>query len=119
MWDYRRMNVWIRADKLAKEVNSLTLSFPSFEKFELGSQMRRSSGSMPDNIVEGSGKTSDKEFVHFLNYAKGSARELDSQVGRCVEAGYFSEEVGKRLKEEILVVVKMICGTIRKLKRDG
>lgn len=109
------MVVWQRADKLAKEIHSLTLSFPKFEMFELGSQMRRSSGSIADNISEGSCKNTDKDFAHYLNHAKGSARELESQIGRVVEAGYISREKGDELGGELLVIVKIICGVIRKL----
>jgi 23S rRNA-intervening sequence protein len=45
---------WQRADDLFIEVHQLTLkSFPSYEKYELGSQMRRAAFSIAVNIVEG------------------------------------------------------------------
>lgn len=112
------MKVWVRADKLAKEIHALALSFPKFEIYELGSQMRRSAGSIPDNIAEGSCKSTNKDFINYLNHAKGSAGELESQMGRVVEAGYVSREKGDEILREILEIIKMVCGVIRHLKKE-
>jgi four helix bundle protein len=117
MWDYKKMKVWVRADVLAKEIHKLTLGFPKFETYELGSQMRRSAGSIPDNIAEGSCKSTSRDFINYLNHSKGSARELESQIGRAVEAGYVSLEDGERILKELMEIVKMICGVARFLKK--
>jgi len=113
------MKVWQRGDKLAKEIHRLTLGFPSFERFELGSQMRRSSGSVPDNISEGSCKGTDKDFINYLNHSKGSASELEVQIGRVFDAGYISEADRDKYLKELGEIVKMICGVIRYLKKEG
>jgi len=113
------MKVWHRADKLAKKIHRLTLSFPKFETYELGSQMRRSAGSIPDNIAEGSCKKTAKDFINYLNHSKGSASELESQIGRAFSAGYISEFDRDRLLKELSEIVKMICGVIRYLNRNG
>ena len=113
------MIVWQRADKLAKKIHSLTLSFPKFETYELGSQMRRSSGSIPDNIGEGSCKGTNKDFTNYLNHSKGSAVELESQIGRAYEAGYISLGDRDLILKELEEIVKMICGVARVLKRKG
>ena len=117
MWNYKKMKVWQRADILAKEIHGLTLSFPKFEKWELGGQMRRSSASVPDNISEGSKKTTDKFFIKFLNDAKGSLAELETQVGRAKEVGYFNDEVERKYLDELNEIDKMLNGTIRFLKK--
>lgn len=113
------MKVWVRADVLAKEIHKLTLEFPSFEKFELGGQMRRSSGSIADNIAEGSCKSTSKDFTNYLNHSKGSATELESQVGRAAEAGYIGLEDKNRILKELDEIVKMICGVARYLRKKG
>ena len=110
------MKVWQKADVLAKEIHKLTLGFPKFENFELGGQMRRSSGSVPDNIAEGSCK-SEKSFVNFLSIARGSVKELEGQVGRCFEVGYLSVEDSGRILLELEEIGKMISGVIRYLKK--
>jgi len=113
------MVAWQRADKLAKEICRVTLGFPKFEMYALGDQMRRSSGSVPDNISEGSRKSTDKDFINYLRHSLGSAGELESQIGRVVDAGYISGEDGKRFLKELGEIVKMIYGVIRRLKRKG
>lgn len=111
------MMVWQRADKLAKEICSVTLGFPKFEMYVLGDQMRRSVGSVPDNISEGSMKSTDKDFINYLRHSLGSAGELEVQIGRAIDAGYISSEDGKRFLKELDEIVKMIYGVIRRLKR--
>ncbi|MDY6822274.1 MAG: four helix bundle protein [Thermodesulfobacteriota bacterium] len=56
-----------------------TKYFPQHELYGLISQMRRSAVSIPSNIAEGYGRCSDKEIVRFLDIAKGSIYELDTQ----------------------------------------
>ena len=50
-------------------------NLPKEYRFEIGSQIIRSSMSVALNIAEGSGKNSDKDFNHFLNIASGSLFE--------------------------------------------
>ena len=111
------MKVWQRADVLSKEIHRLTLGFPKFEMYALGDQMRRSSGSVPDNISEGSCKGTNKDFINYLNHSKGSVSELEVQIGRAFDAGYIREEDRDRYLKELGEIVKMICGVIRCLKR--
>lgn len=48
---------WQRADDLFIKLHQLSLkAFPAFERFELGSQLRRAAFSVPVNIVEGFAK---------------------------------------------------------------
>ncbi len=65
---------------LVVAVYKITGSFPVEEKYGLVSQIRRSAVSIPSNIAEGAGRRSDKEYLQFLNYALGSASELDTQL---------------------------------------
>jgi four helix bundle protein len=54
---YKKLVVWQRADDLFIEIHRLTHQlFPSFERYELGSQLRRAAYSVPANIVEGSAR---------------------------------------------------------------
>lgn len=56
--NYRDLEIYKLAFKLAVEVHNLTLKLPKFELYEEGSQIRRSSKSVGANIVEGYGKRS-------------------------------------------------------------
>jgi len=78
--------------ELVTQVYQATNKFPKSEQFGLVSQMRRSAISIPSNIAEGHGRHSDKEFIRFLDIARGSVYELDTQmeIGRLLN--YFQEE---------------------------
>ena len=66
--------------ELVKSSYKLISEIPSDERFGLKSQIARCSVSIPSNIAEGSGRTSDKEFCHFLNISLSSSYELETQL---------------------------------------
>jgi four helix bundle protein len=74
------LKVWQKAMKLVVQVYKATRNFPKNEQYGLVSQMRRSVISIPSNIAEGHGRSSDKEIVRFLDIARGSIFELDTQI---------------------------------------
>ena len=78
MRDYKKYDVWIKAHELVLFVYKEVIpGFPKSEQFELVSQIKRAVYSIPMNIAEGCGRNSDKDFVHFLDIALGSAHELE------------------------------------------
>lgn len=65
---------------LAEDIYRLTGDFPKEEMYGLSSQMRRAAVSIPSNIAEGAARGSKKEFLHFLQIARGSLSELETQI---------------------------------------
>jgi four helix bundle protein len=61
---HKDLDVWKEAMKLAKEVYSLTASFPKEEMYGLSSQIRRASVSIPSNIAEGDNIVGAKHLHH-------------------------------------------------------
>jgi four helix bundle protein len=93
---------WQRADDLFIKLHRLTLqSFPSHEKFELGSQLRRAAYSVPANIVEGFARRYRRARLHFLNISESSLAE----VGYCIHAakrlGYINDRISVELEQDI------------------
>ncbi|MBQ0741115.1 four helix bundle protein, partial [Aquimarina celericrescens] len=69
------------AFEYAVEVHKLTLKLPKYELYEQGSQVRRSSKSIKDNIIEGYGRKAYKnDFIKFMIYAYASLLECKSQL---------------------------------------
>ncbi len=65
---------------LVKVVYDITSKLPMEERFGFISQLNRCSVSIPSNIAEGSGRSSEKEFVRFLEIAISSSYELETQL---------------------------------------
>jgi len=67
---YKDLEIYKLAFKLAIEIHEMTMTLPKFELYEEGSQIRRSSKSVPSNIVEGYGKKNYKnDFLRSLTVA--------------------------------------------------
>ena len=102
---------------MVEEVYAVTRSFPKEELYALTSQMKRAAISIPSNIAEGASRNSDKEFIHFLYIALGSASELETQLFIANRLGYITDTNG--LFDRVNSVQKMLSGLISYLKRRG
>ena len=92
--------MWQRSTNLVAAVYRLTQTFPKEELYGLTNQLRRAAVSVSSNIAEGQGRTSSKEFAHFLGQARGSLLELETQLVIAVKLGYVdSRKVDELLKE--------------------
>jgi len=81
MNSYRDLDIYKIAFDLAVRVHKTTLKLPKFELFEQGSQIRRSSKSVKDQIAEGYGRRRYKaEYIKFLIYSHSSCDEALSQL---------------------------------------
>lgn len=68
--------VWQRAVEFATEIYRLTERNGLKTDFGLKNQMRDAVVSIPTNVAEGFERRSAKEYLYFLNVAKGSAGEI-------------------------------------------
>ena len=89
-------------------VHRLAGTFPSHERFELASQMRRAAVSVGSNIAEGSGRRGQRDFVRFLDIARGSTAELAFQLTIAERLGYGAPIERARARELIDHVQRML-----------
>ncbi len=76
MKSYRDLDIYNEAFLLAIKDHKMSLELPSYELYEQGSQIRRSSKSIKDNIIEGYGRKRYKQdFIRFLTYSQSSCDE--------------------------------------------
>jgi len=116
--DYRKYDVWHRAHEFALYVyQEIIPFFPKSEQYELASQLKRSAYSIPMNIVEGCGRNSDKDFVHFLDMALGSAHEAEYCSFLASELQFISKtkfdvltSKMNELKAKLINLIKSIRG---------
>ena len=89
---FEELEVWQKARAYAKDIYNLTTIKPFAHDFELRNQIRRSSGSIMDNIAEGFERGGRSEFINFLTIAKGSCGETKSQLFRALDRDYITNE---------------------------
>lgn len=115
MSNHKELLVWQSAMELVEKIYTLTRDFPKEERFGLIAQMRRASVSIPSNIAEGAGRNSKRYFSNFLNFARGSTCELETQILIACKLGYLSSEKTKELNIHVIRIQKMIYRLIESL----
>ncbi|MBA7511054.1 hypothetical protein ES705_03044 [subsurface metagenome] len=116
MSDYKKLKVWEDAHKFTVDIYNITKKFPDDEKYGLTSQIRRSSSSIPTNIVEGCGQLDNGDLIRFLGIAKGSAFETEYQILLAKDLNYITNEEYKFLTAKIQSIICMLTGLIKSLK---
>ena len=101
---------------LAKDVYLITSGFPKEEKYGLVSQINRCCISVPSNIAEGSSRSSNKEFSHFIKIALGSLFELETQIILSNEFKIIKDEDSSIVLDKIATLQKMLNGFLTTLK---
>jgi four helix bundle protein len=110
---FEELAVWKRSARLS--VN-LYKELAELKDFGFRDQITRAGLSIPSNIAEGYERSSDKELANFLNYAKGSAGELRTQIYIGMEIGYIKSEAGRNWICECKEISKMLHGLIRTVR---
>lgn len=119
MQDFRKLKVWEKAHALALNAYRSTQRFPRDEVLALTSQVRRAAISIPANIVEGCGRTGDREFGRFLRMALGSASEVEYHFLLAYDLAFLTDGDFKRLTEDVVEVKRMLTGLVQRMKRTG
>lgn len=115
----QRLEVWRRAKDFALRIYSDALPLlPPEERWNLNSQIRRSSLSISANIAEGYGRFYYQDNVRFCYNARGSLEETLSHLVFSFEAKYIPETLYKELSTEGDEIVRMLNGYIAYLKRS-
>ena len=109
--------VWQKGMKIVRQIYLITRDGRLSKDFGLRDQLRGAALSIPSNIAEGFERASRKEYLNFLNIAKGSAGEVRSLLRVAVEIGYLEEPQYYELKEMILELSRYLSNQIKSLKK--
>lgn len=116
MKDFRNLLVWERGHKFTLSVYAATRSFPKEEQYGLTSQLRRAASSIPANIAEGCGKSSNADFNRFLQIAFGSANETEYHLVLARGLSMLTPQGYADLESELVEIEKMLAALIHKVR---
>ena len=112
--NFRELIAWQKAMQLTKNVYLLLKDFPSSEQYGLISQIQRAVVSIPSNIAEGAGRSTQKELVHFLSFSLGSAYELETELLLAGELNYIRADQSAKINAEVVEVQKLVYSLMKK-----
>ena len=108
---FENLAVWKKSARLSSNIYK---ELRNLRDFGFKDQITRSGLSIPSNIAEGFERKSQKEFLNFLSYAKGSCGELRTQVYTGVDIGYVDRKIGAVWIEEARQISMMLAGLMNK-----
>jgi four helix bundle protein len=111
---HKDLIVWRKAVRLATRIYKLTGSFTGYDRQTLSHQMRRCAVSVASNIAEGAARSSRTEYIRFLDIARGSLSELETQVYICVDLELLGADV--QIQGDLAEIGRMLTALIRRLR---
>ena len=116
--DPGRLEAFVLADALVVDVYRMTKSFPSEERFGLQSQIRRGAVSVAANLVEGSARRSQRDYLHFVGISIGSASEVRYLLDLSVRLAFVSPQDGANLRDRYSRVIRALQALVSSLSRS-
>ncbi len=115
---FEELKSWQLSRSFASKIYMIT-SQNIFKDIDLQRQLRRATVSISSNIAEGFERNTDKEFIHFLFIAKGSAGEVRSQLYIALDLKFISEVQFNEMNESVTEISKLISGLIKYLQKSN
>ncbi|PYJ67972.1 MAG: four helix bundle protein [Verrucomicrobia bacterium] len=113
---FEDLEVYKVAREFRKAMYAVNRRLPDFEKYELGSQIRRASASLTNNMAEGHGRFHYPDQIRFFLHSRGSLEELVDDLNICLDERYLSSEEVAKLKKQARGVLILINGYLRYLR---
>ena len=115
---FEDIEAWKEARQLSKMIYKITDREGIKKDFALRDQIRRSAGSVMDNIAEGFERDGNREFLQFLSIAQASCGELRSQLYRCLDRNHIDRDTFDSLRAKTILTNKKIKSLIIYLKKS-
>ena len=115
MQDFRKLQVWHKAHKLALGAYADSAPIVRQGHFSLRNQLTRAALSIPANLAEGCGRTGDRDLRRFVRFALGSASELEYHLLFARDLGLLPDRAYKQLTDATIEVKRMLTGLASRL----
>ena len=109
---FEDMDVWKESARLSV---SIYRELADLKDYGFKDQITRSGLSIPSNIAEGFGRSTDKDKKNFLNYAKGSCAEFRAQTYIGIKIGYIEKNTGNLWINESNKISAMLTSLMKYL----
>jgi four helix bundle protein len=112
---FENLEIWQRSVELGRQLFRFANSLEEKRLYRFADQVRGAGLSIPNNIAEGAGSTSKREFVQFLNIARRSTFEIASMVIIFFREGLISGPEKEQILKELDELCRMITAFSRTL----
>ena len=112
---FRDLDVYQKLFALHLDIHEISLTFPKFELYELGSQVRRSFNSAPANTAEGWNNQHTNIYLEALNRAIGECQESQHHLSVSFSKKYITQEQFTDLDNRYQECIKMLHGLKKSL----
>lgn len=113
MFRFETLEVWKLAVEVAESIFDIADELENKKLFRFAEQLRGAALSISNNIAEGSGSTSRREFAQFLNIARRSTFENANMIIIFTRRGLILE----KCKDDILSRLDLLCRKILSFQR--
>jgi four helix bundle protein len=113
MKNFTDLDAWKYGLELMKEIYVLTRKFPREERFDLISQLRRSSKSILSNLAEGFGRYTFADKAGKFVIARGECAETEAGIHIAVELRYITDKEAEHAIQLARRVGQLLSGLIK------
>lgn len=117
LFRFQDLEIWKKAIEIGNKLFDIADNLEKQKLYRFAEQIRGAALSISNNIAEGSGSFSDKEFAQFLNIARRSTFENANMLIVFENRGLIDSETKKTLLNDLEEKCKMITGFIKHLKK--
>lgn len=113
---FEDLKCWQAARQLVKLVYTACTGGRLAKDFETQSQIKRAALATMNNVAEGFGRASNKEFIRFLDISQSSAMEVKSITYALEDLSYLPEPIIIEIRQKAEETKSLTLGLIRYLR---
>ena len=108
IYSFEKLEVYQLARKFKIDIKLMSQGFPKEERFDLISQINRSSASISANLAEGSGRSSNFDQAHFTNMSYSTGLETIDHLNTALDMKYINEEKYTELRIKLDAILNKL-----------